>query len=313
MNPRSRVDQPAQGSASPEHASRRTFLRGVGLAGAASLAGPLVANTSASASVSGVILGCNAGIYSKFTTAVPGATGCRSYRDDVIHKASDVPRTFPGEHGSKVVASIRPHPDALLSGDLDDALKKMLREAAANFSAPQLTVWHEAGNLYKSRSYITPTAVRQMHVKMHKLCREVGGVGYGCIIYGDISAMAKWIPYKPYALDWYGIDVYWNSAFDFSTYDKLKSYLDEYRALAKRRTGLKYPKINVCETNTHVESNRPQFFTNVARWLDGNGGRRMLTFYKAGGQSGGAWDPKDTKTIDALRYIQAHYGPSQSG
>lgn len=308
MNPGSRIDQPAQESASPGQSSRRTFLRGVGLAGAAGLAAPLLSSTDASAAISGIILGCNAGIYSKFTAAVPGALGCRSYRDDVIYKPSEVPETFPGEPGSKVVASIRPHPDALLSGSLDTAIKAMLANGAANFSAPQLTVWHEAGNLYKGRSYITPTSVRQMHVKMHKLCQEVGGVGYGCIIYGDISTMDKWIPYKPYALDWYGIDVYWNSAFDFSTYDKLKSYLDEYQALAKGRTGLKYPKIDVCETNTHVESNRPPFFTNVAKWLYGNGGRRMLTFYKKGGPSGGAWDPKDTKTIDALKYIQAHYG-----
>lgn len=308
MHPGSRPDQPAQGSASPGQSSRRTFLRGIGLAGAAGLAGPLVASTGASASTTGIILGCNAGIYSKFTAAVPGATGCRSYRDDVIYKPSEVPRTFPGQPGSKVVASLRPYPDALLSGKLDDAIKAMLRNAVANFSAPQLTVWHEAGNLYQGRSYITPSAVRQMHVKMHKLCKEVGGVGYGCIIYGDIATMEKWVPYKPYALDWYGIDVYWNSAFDFSTYGKLKTYLDEYQALAKERTGLKYPKINVCETNTHIESNRPPFFKNVARWLDRNGGRRMLTFYKSGGPSGGAWDPKDTRTIDALNYIQAHYG-----
>ena len=68
--------------------------------------------------------------------------------------------------------------------------------------------------------------------------------------------------------------------------------MDRYHTLANDRTGLKYPKINVCETNTHAESNRPQFFTNVARWLFNSGGRRMLTFYKAGGPSGGAWDRK---------------------
>jgi hypothetical protein len=27
-------------------------------------------------------------------------------------------------------------------------------------------------------------------------------------------------------LDWYGIDVYWNADRDFSTYDKLKQYMD---------------------------------------------------------------------------------------
>jgi hypothetical protein len=308
MNAVSGIDQPPQGTVSSNYASRRTLLKGVGLAGAAGLVSPLLASTSARAATTGIILGCNAGIYSDFTAAVPGAVGCRSYRDNVIYTPSDVPATFPGQPGSKVVASIRPYPDALLSGSLDDAIKAMLRNGAANFSAPQLTVWHEAGNLYQDLSYITPTAVRQMHVKMQNLCNEVSGVGYGCVIYGDISTMDRWVPYSPYALDWYGIDVYWNSQFDFSTYDKLKAYMDGYQTLAQGRSGLTYPKINVCETNTHDESNRPQFFKNVAKWLYNNGGRRMLTFYKDGGTSGGAWDPNDTNTINALNYIVANYG-----
>jgi len=310
MHAVSGIDQPPKGTVSSNNALRRTFLKGVGLVGAAGLAGPLLASTSARASTTGIILGCNAGIYSDFTAAVPGALGCRSYRDDVITQPSEVPETFPGEPGSKVVASIRPHPDALLSGTLDDAIKAMIANGAASFSAPQLTVWHEAGNLYQDLSYITPTAVRQMHVKMQNLCNQVPGphVGYGCIIYGDISAMDKWIPTAQYPLDWYGIDVYWNDQFDFSTYDKLKAYMDDYQALARGRTGLTYPKIDVCETNTHDESNRPQFFKNVAQWLYNTGGRRMLTFYKDGGASGGPWDPNDTKTINALNYIEANYG-----
>jgi hypothetical protein len=311
MNAVSGTGQPPGGTVSPGHASRRTFLKGAGLAGAAGLAGPLLASTSARASITGIILGCNAGIYSDFTAAVPGAVGCRSYRDSVITDPSQVPATFPGQPGSKVVASIRPHPDVLLGGNtLDDAIKAMIANGAEHFSAPQLTVWHEAGNLYRHRSYITPAAVRQMHVKMQHLCKEAAGshVGYGCIIYGDISTMDKWIPTSRYPLDWYGIDVYWNDQFDFSTYEKLKAYLDDYLKLARGRTGLKFPKIDVCETNTHRESNRPKFFKNVAKWLHNNGGRRMLTFYKAGGPSGGAWDPKDTNTINALKYIEANYG-----
>jgi hypothetical protein len=309
MNASFGAGQPAPGAVSPGDSSRRTFLKGAGLAGAVGLAAPLLASTSARAATTGVILGCNAGIYDEFTKAVHGATGCRSYRDDVIKKPSDVPAEFPGEPGSKVVVSIRPDPDTFLNGTtLDAAIKKMLQNGAANFSAPQLTVWHEAGNLYKNMKDITPASVKAMHIKMQKLCNEVPGVGYGCIIYGDISTMDEWIPARPHALDWYGIDVYWNSQFDFSTYDKLKAYLDDYLTLARGRTGLKYPKINVCETNTHIESNRPAFFKNVAQWLYGNGGRRMLTFYKKGGSSGGAWIPDDHKTIDALKYIVAKYG-----
>lgn len=250
-----------------------------------------------------IILGCNAEIYSDFTAAVPGTVGCRSYRDDVIYRPCDVPTTFPGKPGSKVVASIRPYPDALLSGNLDDAIIAMLRNGAASFIAPQLTVWHEAGHLYRNLSYITPAVVRLMHAKMQDLCKRVSGVEYGCVIYGDISIMDRWIPYTPNALDWYGIDVYWNDQFDFSTYDKLKAYLDDYRRLARGRTGLDYPKINVCETNTHDASSRPRFFKNVARWLHHHGGSRMLTSYRDDSASGGPWVPTDTDTIHALRQI----------
>jgi hypothetical protein len=229
---------------------------------------------------------------------------------------TDVPSAFPGEPGSKVVASIRPDPDTFLNGDtLDDAITAMIADGAARFSAPQLTVWHEAGNLYTGTEWdkynITPSTIRQMHVKMQNLCNEVAGphVGYGCIIYGDISTMDEWVPYSPYALDWYGIDVYWNDQFDLSTYDKLNAYMDDYLALARGRTGLTWPKINVCETNTHLESNRPGFFSNVALWLNNNGGRRMLTFFKDDpAPSGGPWDPDDQDTIDALNAIQAAYG-----
>jgi len=142
MNAEPGIQQPLPGTVSPGQASRRTFLKGAGLAGVADLAAPLFASTSARAST-GLILGSNAGIYSDFTAAVPGARGCRSYRDTVITKPSQVPTTFPGEPGAKVVASIRPHPDALLSGSLDDAIKAMIANGAAHLSAPQLTVWHE--------------------------------------------------------------------------------------------------------------------------------------------------------------------------
>lgn len=260
-----------------------------------------------------IILGCNAEIYSAFTAAIPGTVGCRSYRDDVIHKPCDVPTTFPGVPGSRVVASIRPYPDALLSGGLDDAILAMLRHGAARFIAPQLTVWHEAGNLYRDLSYITPAVVRLMHVKMQELCNQVSGVQYGCIVCGAIPDMDRWIPYSPDALDWYGIDVYWNDQFDFSTYDKLKAYLDAYRILAQRRTGLRYPRINVCAASTDDESSRPGFFRNVARWLHGHGGGTMLTSYRDGGTRGAPGGPTDGDTINALRSIVASYVHPQPG
>src|SRR5262249_32477579 len=133
---------------------------------------------------------------------------------------------------------------------------------------------------------------------------QVPGVQYGCIISGDIPLMDRWIPYAPDALDWYGIDVYWNDPFDFSTYDKLKVYLDAYRLLAQRRTGLPHPRINVCAT-TDDESCRPGFFKNVARWLHHQGGSKILASCQNAGTPERPW-MTDT-LITAFQSIVASY------
>src|SRR5262249_22533799 len=128
-------------------------------------------------------------------------------------------------------------------------------------------------------------------------------VDYGCIIYGEISQMASdtdtthnWVPGVPpdlskYPLDWYGIDVYYegdppNTGSttphpDLATYNLVSDYMGGFLSMARNRSGLTWPKINVCETNANVNDDgaRPQFFENLALWLYNNGGRRMLTFF----------------------------------
>lgn len=260
-----------------------------------------------------IILGCNAEIYSDFTSAVPGAVGCRSHRDEVIHEPCDVPARFPGEPGARVVASIRPYPDALLSGSLDRAMLAMLRDAAARFTAPQLTVWHEAGHLYQDLPYITPAVVRLMHVKMQNLCNQVSGVEYGCVVRGEIATIDKWIPYAPDALDWYGIDVHGDDPFDFTTYDALKTYLDGYRTLAQHRSGLLFPRINVCATSSRDRSSRPSLFKHVAKWLHDHGGSRMLTSFQDDDAAGGSWASAGADTIEALQHIAASYVHPHAG
>lgn len=263
MNAISGNDQPPEGTVSTINASRRTFLKGAALAGAVGLTGPFLASTSARAAIVPVILGANApGPWGPnqpqgtipWPQAVPGALGCRSYRDDVFSTAADIQDLiknqggFPGEQFSKPLASMRFDPTALLNGDLDGAIKDLIIDGATKavngyFAAPpQLTVWHEAGHLYRESSEYaqyglaphddngTPTngtaaaTVRQMHVKMKNLCDQVKTnhpdlphVDYGCIIYGDIDKMANdndlsgptnWVPESKYPMDWYGIDVY---------------------------------------------------------------------------------------------------------
>src|SRR6185437_1987376 len=117
--------------------------------------------------------------------------GCRSYRDDVLLKADDVDALggFPGLQGTNVVASIRPDPRVLLDpaqtafqNALKDLIKDGATKAATGYFAgtPQLTVWHEAGNLYSEAEWNqygispgqagAPQLVRSMHVKMQALC-----------------------------------------------------------------------------------------------------------------------------------------------
>lgn len=358
MSDAARTNQPREATVSSGRASRRTFLKGAGLAGAAALAAPLLTSTSAHAAVSGIVLGANApGAWSPpsptpgWASEVPGAVGCRSYRDTPFSTAADCPTTFPGEQGSKVVASIRPDPQVLLdpaqtafANAIKDLIKDGATKAANGYFAgtPQLTVWHEAGNLYSDQAKWgqygispgqsgAPQVVRSMHVKMQALCDQVASenpglprVDYGCIIYGDISQMASdtdsthnWVPTPSFPLDWYGIDVYYDGGShpDLASYDLISDYMGGFLAMARNRSGLTWPKLNVCECNANVgdDGDRPGFFKNLALWLYNNGGRRMLTFFPdPAGPHSVTWshvaDAAVPYTINALNDIQGAYG-----
>ena len=114
MSVASRTDQPPEGTVSSDSASRRTFLNGVGLVGAAGLAAPLLARTSARAVAEGIVLGASApGAWSPpsptagWTTLVNAfaasghghAVGCRSYRDTPFSIGADWPHHIPRRAG----------------------------------------------------------------------------------------------------------------------------------------------------------------------------------------------------------------------
>lgn len=265
-----------------------------------------------------IYLGCNAGIFTEVAAVVRGNVGCRSFRDTV----NDIPAVWPGIPGAtKTLVSLRPYPDDLLAGNLDERILELLAVAAPG---AMLTVWHEAGNLYRDLSYITPAKIRACHAHMRDLCRRAGtGVLYGCCVYGTLTAMDKWIPYAPHVMDWYGIDIYDNSnsnngrsfrsAFGVLDDSKIQAYLNQFLAIARSRAGTLGPQIVVPETNSPKVADRPQWFTCIADWLYHNGGRRMYTFFKDGGTSGGPWLDAlhgGQPTIDALNYVVSHYGAS---
>jgi hypothetical protein len=329
---------------------------------------------SARASTSRIVLGANApGAWNPpsgtpgWKAEVPGAVGCRSYRDTPFSTGAGCPTTFPGEQGSKVVASINPDPTVLLNPNdsrysaLVQAIKNLIKDgmtkATGYFAgAPQLTAWFEAGNLYTDTSKwaaygVVPGShttingvslsaaqiVRSTHVKLRELCDEQAAayptlprVDYGCIIYGDISKMASdtdsthnWVPTSSYPLDWYGIDVYYEGDGPGSncthgllaTYALVSQYMNGFLSMARSRSGLTWPKINVCECNANAsnDGSRPQYFKNLAQWLYNNGGRKMLTFFPTpAGIHSVTWahvaDAQHPYTIEALNYIQSTYG-----
>ncbi len=403
MNAAPGMDQAPEGPVSSNNASRRTFLKGAGLAGAAGFAGaagltsPFFATTSARASTR-LVLGVQApgpwqdtnhGGYVPVGTndwhdLLHNALGCRSYNDNPFKtalangKPDDAytvlgnPPQFLGQtikdHGgsqvpTKVVASIKPDPMALLAGDLDGVLYSFIldgaRKAANNTyaGAPKLTVWHEAGNLYGSDSpYASyglqpltqngaPTngaaaqRARSMHVHMQNLCNQVkrdhpelngNHVTYGCIIYGQVDVMANnndqdgptnWVPKSSSAsggatLDWYGIDVYYDSGTtwtrgDLVGYTQVDNYLGNWLAVAKNRSGgpTSTPTIHIteCNANQGDAAYRPLFFENLAKWLINNvgGNPHMLTFFpEHGGPHSVSWGPPDAATVNMLQQIQ---------
>jgi hypothetical protein len=162
------TNQPPDGTYSTNDVSRRTFLKGVGLAGAAGLTSLFLATPSALAS-GGIILGVQApgpwagdglGITYGWTNTVTAksinsgshALGCRSYRDAEFNYAGSADGSivgwwnhralgsttgdaggtpiFPGEDGSIPLASIRPQPSTLFTGLLDGKIKDMIRDGA---------------------------------------------------------------------------------------------------------------------------------------------------------------------------------------
>lgn len=283
--------------------------------------------------------GINAGAFSAAQSAVSGLTVSRSYRDNICNAtASDIPTVWPVASGAACsTVSIRPDPACFLNdtpvpdnGSGFTTLREQvgyLAQQAPSDGTGKLTCFHEAGNLYPAGVTLTPQLMRQLHVAAWQACQGTN-CKYGVIIYGTIADMDQWIPGYPYEqgvpgalqypMPWYGIDLYdndnSNNGFSFQNGDgtinplEVSNYLDGYLALARGRTGLTWPQIDVCECNSPTEANRGPFFTAIASWLHNNGGRRLEMFYKAGGPSGGAWDPSDIATIATLNSLVSQYG-----
>jgi hypothetical protein len=324
MNAAPGIDQPPPESV-PE-ASRRTFLKGVGLAGAAGLAGPLLTSTGALAATGTLIYGINNDNYPAFTADNPKGFqySYRAYDDMVWEKPQDVPTAWITAHPTSFVNwSVRPDLDMLLDGKFDDQIKSLLATAPDH---SELTMWHEAaapphcgpGNKYAQHKWMTRKNLLDGHAYLHKLCTENPNhnghhVDYGQIFIGPANQanVGGWIAPSLY---WYGIDIYDNGVYWTNPKDP-KSTLKE-SAIDNRMTSNKKVlngkakgyKLHITETNSPHPQHRKNWALYLSKWMRNNGGFRFQWFYHCGGSLSGCYSglEKSTRTYFAKTIIPTY-------
>ena len=235
-------------------ASRRQAMAagGLAIAGAAGLRS-VPGSGPRSVPRNRVILGATLGVYPELHAAAPRAIGLRMYYDTENNFPASWPEPFPG---AWVTLSLRPNPDDLFSGKLDEQLKAVIHSAPAH---AELTFWHENinGNPLGYPSYVhdAKTAVRMQHYG-HRLCRGTKA-RFGVITCGPVNQeMDRLAP----GLDWYGDDLYEfprlrgpNSAVRRARLlHRLTANLDAWRKVSGKR----WPAIRITETNSPFDSHR---------------------------------------------------------
>jgi hypothetical protein len=251
--------------------------------------------------VTGLVIGANARIWPLLAAAAPGTAGVRQYHDEF----GTIPAKWPVNPGplAQPLLSVRPFPDRLFAGEYDKAVPQLCETAPPG---AMFTSWHEAGGTlrgYEGLTWMTPSTMRRIHVKMHDLVQGTG-VLYGPVTIGTATAVSDWIPSAKHPMDFYADDLYQFPSLsrpDGSikvgvTLQRMRDFID----LARERSGLSNPRIVIAETNTpHVE-HRAEWFDLVGSQLARLGGVRMLTFWRDDGPLSGPWLPGDTSVIGAL-------------
>jgi hypothetical protein len=253
-----------------------------------------------------VLCGANSKTFDEMHDAGIDVRTFRAYRD----KYNFIPTVWPTKADvpdAPVTLSIRPVPDDLLAGRLDDQLRQFIAAAPAGV---KLSAWHEASNLGTYPDYINAQTMSAVHEYMQQLCSG-SNVRYGSIICAVPSETKAWMGTN---LDWYGLDVYdftegqfrdwWGGGLNKS---KLFARLDDMLETCRDLTGRDSPDIDICETNSPRQRHRAEWFEMIAEWLNGHGGGRLQGFWNPTGPLSGPWLPDDTKTIGALQSIASNY------
>ncbi len=227
----------------------------------------------------------------------------RAYRD----KYNVIPVSWPTKESvpeARVMLSIRPVPDDLLAGRLDDQLRALIATAPPGV---KLSAWHEASNLAGYPDYVTDANMSAVHQYLQELCRG-SNVRYGSIICAVPSQTRAWMGA---GLDWYGLDVYdfgggqfrnWHGGISKS---RLFARLDNMLGTCRELSGSDSPDIDICETNSPRPHYRADWFALLADWMSAHGGGYLETFWNPSGPLSGPWLPDDRKTIETLQSIAA--------
>lgn len=253
----------------------------------------------------GLLIGSNSKVFDAMRDAGIDARTFRAYRDQF----NFIPTVWPAKESvpdAPVTLSIRPVPDDLLAGRLDEQLRALI---AAAPSAVKLSAWHEPSNLPGYPDFVRAGAISAAHEYLQELCRG-SNVRYGSIICAVPSQVKEWMGA---GLDWYGLDVYdfgegqfrhWGGGLSKAKlFARLDDMLDTCRALSGRDR----PEIDICETNSPRPEHRAEWFSLLAEWMAANGGERLQSFWNPAGSLSGPWRPEDAATIAALRTIARDY------
>jgi hypothetical protein len=250
-----------------------------------------------------VLIGCNSRIFDPMREAGINVRTFRAYRDQF----NFIPKGWPAKESvpeARPLLSLRPVPDDLLAGRLDEQYQEWIATAPPGV---RLSTWHEASNLAGYPDYINAGTMSAVHQYMQELCRG-SNVSYGSIICAVPSQTTPWMGA---GLDWYGLDIYDFGGGQFRNWyggiskSKLFARLDDMLGTCRALSGTDAPEIDICETNSPRRQYRADWFTLLAEWMSDNGGRCLETFWNPSGGLSGPWLPDDTKTIDALRSIGA--------
>jgi hypothetical protein len=253
-----------------------------------------------------ILLGSNSKVFDPMNDAGITVRTFRAYRD----KFNFIPTVWPSKDSvpeARVTLSIRPLPEDLLAGKLDDQLRSLIAAAPPGV---KLSAWHEASNLPGYPDWVTADRIAPVHQYLQELCHG-SNVRYGSIICAVPSSVRAWMGT---GLDWYGLDIYdfgegqfrhWAGGLSKS---KLFGRLDDMLDTCRELSGRDAPEIDICETNSPRAGHRGEWFGLLAEWLAANGGRCLQTFWNPTGELSGPWQPEDEQTISALRSIAATYG-----